>query len=223
MGRKLPLLIIVLFFAETPVWADPSWTCSQIVQDTDFKGGYWQWIDEAGQGTEVRVQISSTSGPTYNWSYSNRFTKSDVVKAYFGSALKPFEAAFQYGPEYVSGLTFVFDKPAKGALTAYYYGDSVYVGSEIMVSRRDNRRHFQGKSAGLGAGISGTMATKLLKYSFWQVSVTDATNRIVSQVDVRPPNLTAIRQQIETQRAEFENKITNYKTQCEYDDGEPQI
>lgn len=203
--------------------AQEYWTCYQRLQGHGYSGSYWQWVESPDEASEVRVQIEDENGLSYSWSYSNRFTGPSYDKAYFGGPLLSFEDAFSEGPEYVGGLNSQFDHPALGELWAHYYGDGQHVLSEVLVSRKSNRRSFANRYVGLQHGIGHAAIAAMFGSRLWQVLINDTNGKVVARHTIVPVDFAEVRAQIARQAPAFEYDLSHFSERCSYDDGQPEL
>lgn len=219
--RTFGSAVLTAALVASPAQAEEYWTCGQRLEGEGYVGSYWQWVGPTGEASEVRVQLKDEVGLSYTWSYSNRFTSVGYDSAYFGGPLQTFDATFADGPEYVGGIKSAFDHPAPGELWAHYYGDGIHVLSEVVVSRKSNRRNYADRHSGLQHGIGHAAIAALFESRLWQISITDSNGKIVTRHTIVPIDFAAVRQQIETQAPEFEDDVGRYRDRCTYNDGEP--
>lgn len=223
----LPLMCAIFgLFVATPAAArsdkgEPYWTCGGTLRGDNFEGGYWQWFGEDGRASQLILQLYV--GPQrrmVHWNMVNRFSSDSYMKQQIQFGGRPVDNAFRDGPSFVQ-VDFVFDRPAAGPLWAHYFGDGVFVGSEMLLTARDNRRHYQNRTAGLMGGLSNRdILSQLAPKRSWSVAVTDSTGRVVFRSDVAMPYFGDVERAFHVATADFDLLAADFRNRCAYDDGE---
>lgn len=152
------------------------------------------------------------------WNMTNRYSSAEEMKANYQFGGRPVETAFQGGPSFVQ-IDFEFDNPSQGPLWAHYYGDGTFVGSELLVTARENRRHYAGRKAGLRGGLSNReILARLAPTRNWNVAVTDSSGRVIFRSDFLAPFSADMERLFRAATIDYDSRVSDFRRNCQPND-----